>query len=246
MAEILMPALERALQRIMSGAGLDLRRHRPETSEAGRLSSMLTTHGVDVVLDVGANTGQFAQSLRKAGYKGQLVSFEPLSTAHAQLLRASQGDTRWEIAPRAAIGDHEGEIEMHIAGNSVSSSALEMLDRHAKAAPGSAYVGNERTRLTRLDTMARDYLQSGTVPFLKIDTQGYEDRVLDGATDVLDRISGLQLELSFVPLYEGQKLFDALVERLHAQGFSIWAIWPGFYDPRSGRMLQVDATFFRD
>lgn len=237
---------EGLIRRAANRLGIDIHRHRPEASELGRLSAMLTTHGVDLVFDVGANTGQFAQTLREAGYKGRLVSFEPLSTAHAQLLRASRGDARWEIAPRAAIGDHEGEIEMHIAGNSVSSSALGMLDSHAEAAPGSAYVGNEGVRLSRLDTLARGYLQSGTVPFLKIDTQGYEDRVLDGATDLLGKAKGLQLELSFVPLYEGQQLFDALTERLRALGFSIWAIWPGFYDPRNGRMLQVDATFFRD
>jgi FkbM family methyltransferase len=238
--------LEGMIRRTANRHGVDIHRHRPETSEPGRLSMMLASHGVDVVLDVGANTGQFARSLREAGYQGRLVSFEPLSTAHAQLLRASDGDARWEIATRAAIGDHEGEVEMHIAGNSVSSSALGMLDSHAKAAPDSAYVGNELVRLSRLDTMARAYLQPGAVPFLKIDTQGYEDRVLDGAAELLGTICGLHLELSFVPLYEGQQLFDALVERLRGLGFSIWAIWPGFYDPGTGRMLQVDATFFRD
>jgi FkbM family methyltransferase len=237
--------LEGLVRRTANRFGIDIHRHRPETSEPGRLSMMLASHGVDIVLDVGANTGQFARSLREAGYQGRLVSFEPLSTAHAQLLRTSYGDARWEIAPRAAIGDHEGEVEMHIAGNSVSSSALGMLESHAKAAPGSAYVGSERVRLSRLDTMARGYLQPGAVPFLKIDTQGYEDRVLDGAMDMLDMIYGLQLELSFVPLYEGQQLYDTLVERLRVLGFSIWAIWPGFCDPVSGRMLQVDATFFR-
>lgn len=238
--------MERALLQIMRRIGLDLRRYRPGTSEFGRLNSMLTSHGVDLVLDVGANIGQFAKSLREAGYTRRLVSFEPLSTAHAQLLQASRNDSQWKIAPRTAIGDHEGEIEMHIAGNSVSSSALDMLDSHTLAAPGSAYVGTEHAPLSRLDTIALDYLKPGVTPFLKIDTQGYEDRVLDGASELLTKTRGLQLELSFVPLYEGQKLFDELVERLRKLGFTIWAIRPGFCDPHSGRMLQVDATFFRD
>ncbi len=207
---------------------------------------MLACHGVDVVFDVGANIGQFAQSLREAGYQGRTVSFEPLSAAHAQLLRASEGDVQWQVAPRTAIGDHEGEVEMHIAGNSVSSSALGMLGSHAKADPASAYVGTERARLSRLDVLSRDYLRTGSVPFLKIDTQGYEDRVLAGATELLRNVAGLQLELSFVPLYEGQQLFDTLVNRLNALGFSIWGVWPGFYDPSNGRMLQVDVAFFRD
>ncbi len=237
---------ESLIRRTANLFGIDIRRYRPKSSDIGRLSIMLANHGVDLVFDVGANTGQFARSLRKAGYTQRLISFEPLSTAHAQLLLASRNDAEWEIAPRAAIGDHEGTIEMHIAGNSVSSSALVMLDSHANAAPVSVYVGRECVPLSRLDTIAHDYLMLGAVPFLKIDTQGYEDRVLDGATELLIKARGVHLELSFVPLYEGQKLFDDLVERLGSLGFTIWAIWPGFCDPRTGRMLQVDATFFRD
>lgn len=238
--------LEILLRRVANSIGIDIHRHRPEASEAGRLATMLSYHAVDLVLDVGANAGQFAQSIREAGYQSRIVSFEPLSTAHAQLLRASRDDALWEVAPRSAIGDHEGEIEMHISGNSVSSSALAMLDTHAKAAPSSVYVGKERVRLTCLDTIARGYLQAERRPFIKIDTQGYEDQVLDGASELLTRTSGLQLELSFLPLYEGQPLFDGLVERLRSLGFSIWSVWPGFFDPVNGRMLQVDVTFFRD
>lgn len=239
-------SFESLIRQTANRFGIDIQRHRPAASDMGRLSLMLTQHKIDLVLDVGANTGQFAKSLRDAGYTRRLVSFEPLSTAHAQLLQASRNDAYWEIAPRTAIGDHEGEIEMHIAGNSVSSSVLGMLDSHASAAPGSSYVGTERAPLSRLDTMALDYIKPGMTPFLKIDTQGYEDRVLDGASELLTKTRGLQLELSFVPLYEGQKLFDELAERLRKLGFTIWAIRPGFCDPHSGRMLQVDATFFRD
>lgn len=237
---------EKLIRKTANHFGIDIRRYHPETSDMGRLSLMLANKGVDLVLDVGANTGQFAQSLRMAGYTKRLVSFEPLLTAHSLLLRKSRDDNQWDIAPRVAIGDHEGEIEIHIAGNSVSSSVLEMLNSHTDAAPGSAYIGSERVAVSRLDTMAHDYLKSESVPFLKIDTQGYEDRVLDGAVALLNKARGVQLELSFVPLYEGQKLFNELIERMGALGFTIWAIWPGFCDPCSGRMLQVDATFFRD
>jgi FkbM family methyltransferase len=238
--------LQRLLRKLANRFGIDVHRHRPAASEHGRLSTMLASHGVNLVLDVGANTGQFARSIREAGYKGRIVSFEPLSDAHEQLQLRSRDDPRWEIAPRAAIGDHEGEVDMYIAGNSVSSSPLAMLESHVMAEPASACVGTDRVPLSRLDTMACAYLDPPCVPFLKIDTQGYEDRVLDGAPDVLQKVCGLQLELSFVYLYQGQQLFDPMVKRLYALGFSIWAIWPGFQDPQSGRMLQADATFFRD
>jgi FkbM family methyltransferase len=238
--------VERLIRKLANRVGVDIHRHRPEASEHGRLSAMLTFHGINLLLDVGANTGQFAQSMRGAGYRGRIVSFEPLSSAHRELRLNSRDDSEWEVAPPVAIGDREGEIEMHIAGNSVSSSALPMLQTHVSAVPTSACIGRERVRLSRLDTAARGYLFPSAMAFLKIDTQGYEDRVLDGASHVLDRIRGLQLELSLVPLYEGQHLFAPLIERLCALGFSIWAIWPGFHDPKNGRMLQMDATFFRD
>jgi hypothetical protein len=81
--------------------------------------------------------------------------------------------------------------------------------------------------------------------FLKIDTQGYEDRVLRGAVELLPRAVGLQLEMSLVSLYEGQRRFDEMYVELVGKGFELWSMSPAFVDPRSGRLLQVDATFFR-
>jgi FkbM family methyltransferase len=206
---------------------------------------MLEYHDVDLLLDVGANIGQFAQSIREAGYRGKLVSFEPLTEPHAWLLQASRSDPAWEVAPRVAIGAHEGEVEMKVSDNSFSSSVLTVLPDHIRAAPESVCIGVENVRLSQLDTASCDYLKLSKAPFIKIDTQGYEDRVLDGATEVLKKAVGLHLELSFVPLYEGQPLFDTIIDRLDDAGFCVWGIWPGIHDPQSGRMLQIDATLFR-
>lgn len=237
---------EKLIRRCANYVGIDIHRHRPATSRVAQLYRSIRKHRVNLVLDVGANTGQFALSLRHAGYQGRLVSFEPLLAAHAQLVKTCKNENLWNAYPRIAVGDHEGEIELNVSANSFSSSALDMLDRHESAAPGSKYVGSERVRLSRLDVLARDYLEPNTVPFVKIDTQGYEDRVLDGMAGILDIVRGVQIELSFVPLYEGQYLFDDLVERLRMQGFAIWAVWPGICAPDSGRMLQVDVVFFRE
>lgn len=207
---------------------------------------MLEHHGVDVLLDVGANVGQFARAIRGAGYRGRIVSFEPLQQAHAELMVASHQDDDWQVAPRVAIGAQQGEVDINIAGNSFSSSILGMLPDHERVAPDSSPVGVEHVPLAPLDIAARSYLREHDVSFIKIDTQGYEDRVLDGATDILATAAGLHVEVSFVPLYEGQPLFDEIVERARNSGFRIWNIWPGIFDPESGRMLQADATFFRD
>jgi len=233
------------IKRLIRFFGFDLRRYNPASSKSAQLIRMLSAHKVNLVLDVGANTGQFGRFLRDAGYHGRIVSFEPLFAAWEKLSETSRKDSRWEVASRAAIGSEDGEIEIHVAGNKESSSALKMLDSHANAAPESRYVGNERVPLRRLDSIAPDYLRSDSVVFLKIDTQGYEDRVLQGATGLFGRLAGLQLELSLVPLYEGQRLFDDLLDEVKEKGFDLWSIWPVFTDQNSGRLLQVDATLFR-
>lgn len=226
--------------------GFEIRRFDPSISEAAQFMRQLSSHGVNLVLDVGANIGQFGRkNLRDAGYVGRIVSFEPSSTAWEKLRKEIGNDPKWEAAPRTAIGDVDGEVDIHIAQNSVSSSVLEMLQHHTDAAPGSHYVGKERAPLQRLDSLASKYVFADTVPFLKIDTQGFEDKVLAGAPQLLTRIVGVQLELTLVPLYEGQCLFDEMIALLKNLGFDLWAISPAFIEPSSSRVLQVDATFFK-
>ena len=77
-----------------------------------------------------------------------------------------------------------------------------------------------------------------------IDTQGFEWEVLDGASDTFVRARGVLCELSLVPLYEGQRLWLDLIERLESAGFVHWSFPKGLTDPRDGRTLQVDAIFF--
>lgn len=225
--------------------GLEVRRFRPASSADAALQAMLSLHRINMILDVGANTGQFGQLLREVGYDGRIVSFEPLSAARSALSAAARNDPAWQVAPAMAIGGENGEIDLHVAGNSVSSSVLPMLQSHAEAAPASVYVGTEKVPLRTLDEVAGEYLRPDSVLFLKIDTQGYEDRVLRGAGSLLNRTTGLQLELSLVPLYEGQRLFDDLLAELKSSGFELWNMTPAFIDPASGRLLQIDATLFR-
>ena len=213
--------------------------------DAMKLVSSLQKFEIDLVLDVGANKGQFASEIRQCGYAGRIVSFEPLSQAHSELLQASAGDPMWEAYPRCALGDHDGEVEINIAGNSESSSILPMMESHRSAAPESAYQGKEIVPIKTLDAVAGQYLKNARAPFLKIDTQGFEWHVLDGARDALPHIKGILVELSLVPLYEGQHLWHEVMARLEAEGFTLWAFKPTFSDLSQGRTLQVDGVFYR-
>jgi FkbM family methyltransferase len=236
---------KRVVKALINAAGFDLHRLTPGSHSGLQLQRALTRFEVDVVLDVGANVGQFAESLRSVGYGGQLVSFEPLSTAHRQLSEKAKRDPKWQVHARAAIGNRDGEIAINVAGNSVSSSVLPMLESHSSAATGSVYVGTESVPMYKLDSVAPEYLGGFRNPFLKLDTQGFEWQVLDGAHVVLPRMRGVLCELSLVPLYEGNRLWLDMIRRLEGDGFTLWSIQRGFTDPRDGRTLQVDAMFFR-
>jgi FkbM family methyltransferase len=232
-------------KKILRLVDLELRNFSIEKSENARFFTMLSHHKVNTIFDIGANEGQFGVILRNFGYKGKIISFEPLSDARESLLNISRNDPMWQIALQAAIGEENGEIEIQIAGNSQSSSVLDMLDTHVRAAPDSKYIGKEKVALRKLDSIAADYMDSNSIAFIKIDTQGYETQVMNGAKKLMSQIVGLQVEISLVPLYKGQCLFDEMLKKLKNDGFELWSISTVFSDPNTAQVLQVDATFFR-
>lgn len=241
----MMRFFKKTAKEIVNALGWNITRLNPANHSVTQLLSAMDKVQVDTIFDVGANIGQFAKQVRSYGFTGKIVSFEPLTSAHSLLSDAAARDPGWIIHPRSAVGNEDGEIAINIAGNSVSSSVLPMLEAHSAAAVNSGYVASERVPLIRLDSVAGQYLSVNSRPFLKIDTQGFESQVLDGAVDTLGRSRGLLMELSLVPLYDGQRLWFEMIERIKLEGFTLWAIQEGFTDPRTGRSLQVDAIFLR-
>ena len=207
------------------------------------VAAILKEQQINVVLDVGANIGQFARWIRNAGYAGNIVSFEPLSDAHQKLSQMAKRDSRWIVAPRMALGSVSGRIEIHVARNGVSSSILPMLAAHKDAAPDSTYVEAQSVVLNRLDDVYSISQEDRLL--LKVDVQGYERAVLDGAACLLRNCRAVIIEMSLVPLYEGQSLAMELWAHLMRVGFQACYFNPGFRDPRSGRMLQMDGVFVR-
>jgi FkbM family methyltransferase len=210
-----------------------------------RLRRLLAAAGIDAVLDVGANQGQYAAGLRIARFDGRLVSCEPLGDVHAALARRAAGDPDWTPV-RTAVGAEVGTVTLHRSANTHSSSVLDMLPAHLAAAPDSGYVATEEVPLTTVDTLLDRYGLAPARTLLKIDVQGYEAAVLDGAAGALPDLAGVQVELSLVPLYAGQPLMPETMARLTGAGLALCAIEPGFTDPETGRMLQCDGVFLRD
>jgi FkbM family methyltransferase len=235
--------MKNTIRKLLHILGLDLRAY--SSSYHAKVKQLLDYHQIDLVLDVGANTGQYFKFLRTAGYYGRVVSFEPLSDAYFQLIKMSKKYPKWEIATRTAIGNLEGEISINIASNSQSSSLLQMLDRHKETFPESAYVGSETVKITKLDCIAPHYLAGNNRIFLKLDVQGYEQQVLEGATGVLPQVKGIQLEMSLVPLYEGELLFTEMLDYMKNLGYALHYLSPVIFDPNTGQALQLDGIFFK-
>lgn len=208
------------------------------------VGQLIEATGPRIVIDVGANTGQFASWVRSSGYTGQLVSFEPQPKEHAVLVEAAESDPAWIIAPRCALGAAEGNAQLNIAGNSYSSSLLEMLDRHSDNAPASVYVDTVETPVRRLDDVLAELGIDPAGALLKIDTQGFEAEVLRGATKTLPVVSAVHLEISFDLLYAGQSVTSDVVALLAAAGLELTNVNDGFRS-EDGRLLQIDGSFTR-
>lgn len=238
--------LKSLIKYILKKIGIDLKKYNPALTESGVIANVLKQLDIELVLDVGSNIGQFAKCVRDAGYKNKVVSFEPLLEAHHKLKKAVIKDALWIAHERCAIGDIDGEIRINVSGNSVSSSILPMLKKHADAAPDSKYHSSELTPIFKLDTLAPQYIKSVNNIFIKIDTQGYEWFVLNGASETIGKAKGLLMELTLTPLYDGQHLWKDIVNRLESLGFTLWTIMPAFTDIKSGQTLQFDAIFIKN
>lgn len=232
--------LKRPIRRMTRWMGYELV---PRTrDESAILTAKMASLGIDLLLDVGANQGQYAERMRAAGYGSEIISFEPGSDAFRYLQRAARADDRWHTH-RIAVGSAEGEVLLHVSGNSVSSSLLPIGRRHLDADTRSQTVGSERVRMVRLD---REIPYSGRKTMLKIDTQGYELAVLRGAEKLLGQIELLQIEVSLVELYEGQAGYLEVLAAIHELGFVPRMLLPGFSDPVTGDLLQLDVVATRE
>ena len=224
--------------------GLDIHRYLPALDIDVRRSQFLGDHRIGAVIDGGANAGQWALGIRTNGYSGPIISFEPIAESYASLRLTADSDAHWRCV-QAALGDADTQMAMNVANNSTSSSLLPMEPAHAAAAPQSAYVGTERVRVLRLDSVVPKMVPNGTRLALKLDLQGYEAAALSGAEGILADVSLLECELSMVPLYQGQVLYLEMIRLLGGLGFSLASVSEGLTDPATGHVMQLDAIFVR-
>ena len=215
------------------------------SNEHARLSNLLEVLNVDLVLDVGANEGQSGVFFRKTiGYRGQILSFEPLQDAFLELERKSQNDSAWSVF-NFGLGNEEKKVEINVSGNSQSSSILAINKIHEHAAPGSKYQKREVISLKPINSCLPFEHRKNNI-FLKIDTQGFELEVLKGCGDIMNNVKLCMLEMSTVELYENGPILPEIIHFMYENGFVLSGVKSGLSNPETGQLLQCDGLFMRN
>ena len=226
----------------LRGLGLDVDRH--SRSYESRRQRILKRLGVGLVVDVGANVGQYAVELRKEGFRGRILSVEPVADSCSLLAKRSKSDPRWDCL-NVALGRDEGVCEIHVSENRVSSSVLKMSALHVEAVPSSQYRFSETVAMCRLDDLVTPDQLVAEIIAVKLDVQGYERQVLAGGQRVLAVAAVVETEVSLVELYEGQADLQEMLGYMCEHGFRPVGVQSGFRHPDTDETLQLNVLFVR-
>lgn len=234
--------MKKMLHYSLNKMGVELKRYPDESSDLSRRLKIVNSYKIDLLLDVGANSGHYAQQMRSNGFDKKIISFEPLKSVFKQLELNSSKDPNWQVE-NYAVGNEDVTSYINVAANTFSSSLLNMLPTHLESAPESEFVSKEEIEIKKLDSIIHNFSSPESRVMLKIDTQGYEKKVLEGASDSLNNIYILQLEMSIIPLYQDEMIFTEMISYLDSLNYQLFSLENGFTDLRSGRLLQVDGVF---
>jgi FkbM family methyltransferase len=228
--------MKRFIRRSLKHFGLEIRRI--ETTRT--LMGFVTDRDIDVVLDVGANAGQFGSSLRAQGYRGKIVSYEPISTVYQMLAATTATDLEWEIN-NFALGLKTGYVTINVSRSSEFSSILPSTCAAMKYTAAAAIIRTELIEVRKLDDVFPNISRNA---LLKIDTQGYERQVLEGGRSLLPQLKGVLMELPIVHLYQGTWQFHEAIEFMADAGFVPAQIHPvNFHSTDRVSLIEVDCLF---
>jgi FkbM family methyltransferase len=229
------------VKRPLNHLGLDLVRYNPRYSlgEYAYVASL----DIRTVIDVGAHTGEFARMIKGILPETAIFSFEPLKAEFESLRQQMQNGAGF-MAFNCAVGDRNETIEIHRSSYAQSSSLLPMAQLHKETFPVSAGHSVEMVEVKRLDDVLRD-IELRPQVLIKIDVQGYEDKVIAGAVETLDKAKAIIVEVSFRELYQGQPLFERIFGLLSEKGFTYMGNLYQLLSPIDGAPLQADALFVR-
>jgi FkbM family methyltransferase len=203
----------------------------------------VTSLNIKTVIDIGAHAGEFARMINGMLPEAAIFSFEPLKDEFQQLQKSMHSAHGFK-AFNCAIGNTNGTVEIHRSEYSQSSSLLRMANLHKEAFPESAGESLETVEVKILDEVLNGFELQPEI-LVKLDVQGYEDKVIEGAQNTISKSRAIIAEVSFRELYEGQALFDSIYQSLKNKGFVYMGNLYQLLNPLDGSPLQADALFVR-
>ncbi len=225
------------IKKLLNRAGYDITKYHPS------YDILLQKYDFKTVLDIGANDGQFATDIHKRLPKAQIYSFEPLKESFAKLSE-NMSEVKNFKAFNFALGEQSGTMEISRSAFSPSSSLRKMASLHKEIYPKSAMSVKEEITIKRLDDVLSG-IKFEKPLLIKIDVQGYEDKVILGALKTLPLATMIVTETSFVTLYEGQPLFGDIHDLLRPLGFSYHGSKERHWNPKTGEVLYEDSIFLK-
>lgn len=210
------------------------------------LANQLRSHRIEHVLDVGANRGMYVRHLRRLGFKGAITSFEPVLSCFQDLVNQARHASNWQVM-NVALGDRSESRDINITQLDVLSSMLQPSAASQELLPGEAGVlGKEKITVRRLSELLPELAPAPDLArtHLKLDTQGYDLKVLLGMEAHLESVNSLQSEVSVLSIYEGQPDYVNTLGFLRDRGFVPSCIYP-IQRVSRGRVLEFDALFTR-
>ncbi|MFZ0337892.1 MAG: FkbM family methyltransferase [Terracidiphilus sp.] len=204
------------------------------------LIDFIEDRGIDLVIDVGANIGQFGESLRAGGYRGRIVSFEPIAAAFQTLARKAAADGNWK-AHHCGLGAAPGTATLHVSGLSECSS---ILDLNNTASLHDSRIATDHTQEIQIQALDQVAASLTGKMLLKIDTQGYEQQVISGGAETIQRVLGILMELPVIHVYAGEWRFHEAIEYMSGLGFVPAQIQPvGFHGKDNVSAVEFDCLF---
>lgn len=227
---------------------LPLQRRLAEEARDAHLRWLLAALEVDLVLDVGANRGQFGQALRAGGYAGRLVSCEPASGPRALLEEAAAGDDAWEVRPWA-LGDRDGEALLHAVDEQSELGSLQPASTFGRSWKDVMdRTRDEAVAVRRLDSVWPEVGGGAARVLLKLDTQGHDLAAFRGAGALVapgGPVVALVTEVAHLPIYDDVPLMAAHLAEVEAAGWALAGLYPVSFDPPTLRAVEHDAVLVR-
>jgi FkbM family methyltransferase len=210
------------------------------------IKNVLDLNGVDCVIDVGANVGQYGSALRKHGFKGYIVSFEPVASCLHILKDVASKDEKWIIYP-FALGEKDESKEINVFARSEFSSFHPVSEYATSTWDSLTAPKVEVVHVKRLDDLFEDIRQKthGKAFYLKMDTQGHDKAVFFGAQKSLMEVVAMQSEISFVPVYEETALAPEMLEYFLKSGFTVSGMYPVNRDSKTLAIVEYDCVLVR-